>query len=160
MRMHKIALLVVVAVAGIPAGALAAKPAHPTTPASANANANANATTTTTATTATTSTTKGKSAAAKVQFVLRGTLSAYTAATSATNGTISLTVKGSNFDSKTLKGTTLVFVVTSTTKLGLHNGAAIANGDNGIVKLRLAKNNSVWTGLSASQVIDQGAPRG
>ena len=139
LRIHKIALVAALALAAIPAGALAAKPSHPTTPASTNAST-------------------GKSATAKVQFVLRGTLSAYTAANGATNGTITLTVKSSNFDSKALKaGPPLVFVVTSSTKVALHNGAAIANGDNGIVKLRLAKNNSTWTGLTAGQVIDQGA---
>ena len=153
MRMHKIVPIAALALAGIPAGALAAQPSHPTTPASTNANANANGTTTTT-----TTTTRGKSAAAKVQFVLRGTLSAYTAANGTANGTISLTVKSSNFDSKTLKGMTLIFLVTSQTKVTLHNGATIANGDNGIVKLRAAKNTSTWTGLTASQVIDQGAP--
>jgi hypothetical protein len=94
-----------------------------------------------------------------VQFVLRGTLSGYTAASGTTNGVISLKVTSSNFDSKTLKGLTLTFVVTSDTKVVLHDGAAIAaSGDNGIVKLRAAKSNSTWTGLTASQVIDQGAP--
>ena len=139
MRLHKIALVGALAVAGIPAGALAAQPSHPTTPASTNAT--------------------GKSAAAKVQFVLRGSLSTYTPANGATNGTITLMVKSSNLDSKTLKNMTLVFTVTSHTRVVLHNGAAIApSGDNGIVKLRLAKNNSTWTGLTAGQVIDQGAP--
>jgi hypothetical protein len=149
MRMHKIALVVALALAGIPAGALAAKPSHPTTPASTNANANANATTT--------ASLSGKSAGTKVQFVLRGTLSAYTAANGTANGTVSLTVKSSNFDSKTLKRMTMTFVVNSKTKVVLHDGKAIANGvDTGVVKLRAAKNNATWTGLIASQVIDQG----
>src|SRR4051812_9297227 len=135
MRLHKIAFISALAVVGIPAGALAAKPSHPTTPASTNANTHA--------------------ATAKVQFVLRGTLSGYAAANGTTNGMVTLTVKSSNFDSKTLKaGPPLVFIVTSSTKVVLHNGTAIANGDNGIVKLRLAKNNSTWTGLTAGQVID------
>jgi hypothetical protein len=127
------------AVAGIPAGAYAAQPTHPTTPANTNTNST--------------------SAAAKVQFVLHGSLSAYTPANGASNGTITLLVKGSNRDSTTLKNMTLVFTVTPATKVVLHDGAAIApSGDNGIVKLRLAKNNSTWTGLTAGQVIDQGAP--
>jgi hypothetical protein len=139
MRIYKIALIGALALAGIPAGALAAKPSHPTTLASTNANT-------------------GKSVAAKVQFVVRGTLSSYTAANGPSNGMVTLTVKSANFDSKALKaGPPLVFVVTSSTKVALHNGAAIAKGDNGIVKFRAAKNNSTWTGLTAGQVIDQGA---
>ena len=150
MRMHKTVVLVALALAGIPAGAYAAKPSHPTTPANSNANSNANGTSSTATTTA------GGSGSAKVQFVLRGTLSAYTAVNGASNGMISLTVKRSNFDSKTLKGLTLTLVVTSTSKVALHDDLAIANGDRGIVKFRAAKNNSTWTGLTALQVIDQG----
>ena len=142
MRLYKIGLIAGLALAVVPAVALAAKPSHPTTPASTNA----------------TTTTAGKSGSAKVQFVLHGSLSAYTAASGATNGTVSLTVKSSNLDSKTLKGMTLVFVVTSKSKIVLHGGKAIADKDNGIVKFRAAKNTSTWTGLTATQVIDQGAP--
>ncbi len=133
MRLKKIALIGGLALA-ILAGAFAAKPTHPThpvTPASTNA----------------------KSGAAKVQFMLRGSLSAYTA-----GSTVSITVKGANHDSSTLKGTTQIFIVTSATKIVLHDGKAIANGDKGIVKFRAAKNNGTWTGLTATQVIDQGAP--
>jgi hypothetical protein len=136
MRLYKIALIVGLALAGIPAGALAAKPAHPMTPASTNADTPAPTTTT------------GKSGTAKVQFVLHGSLSAYTPANGATNGTISLMVKSSNHDSNTLTGMTLVFVGTSDTKIVLHDGNAIANGDNGIVKFRAAKSTSTWTGLT------------
>jgi hypothetical protein len=147
MRVHKIFPIAALALTGIPAGALAAAPSHPTTPASTNANAHA----TTTAATA-------RGASMKVQFVLRGTLSNYTAANGTTNGTATLTVKHSNFESKSLKGLALVFVVTSNTKVVLHESAAIANGDNAVIKLRAAKNNSTWTGLTAGQIIDQGAP--
>ena len=142
MRPYRIALIAGLALA-VPAGASAAKPTHPThptTPDSTNANA------------------QGKPGAAKVQFVLRGSLSAYTPASGMTNGTVSVTVKGSNHDSSTLKGTTLIFVVTSDTKIALHAGKAVANGDKGIVKFSAAKNNSTWTGLTAARVIDQGAP--
>ena len=59
MRPYKIALIIGLALAVVPAVAFAAKPAHPVTPASTNAN-----------------TTQGKSAAAKVQFVVHGSLSA------------------------------------------------------------------------------------
>ena len=140
MRLYKIVLSIGLALAVVPAVAFAAKPAHPATPSSTNA----------------TTTTAGKSAAAKVQFVVHGSLSAYTAANGATNGTVSITVKSSNFDSKALKGTTLVLVVPSSIKVVLHGGKAIAGGDGGIVKFRAARSTSSWTGLTASQVIDQG----
>ena len=152
MRMHKVVFIVALALAS-GSRPVRSQPSRRTTTTPASTSANANATATTTTTTAT-----GKSATAKVQFVLHGTLAAYTAATSTTNGTVSLTVKSSNFDSKTLKGMTLTFVVTSHTNVVLHDGKAIASGvDTGIVKLRAAKNNSTWTGLTASQVIDQGS---
>jgi hypothetical protein len=142
MRSYKIALIIGLALAVVPAGAFAAKPSHPVTPASTNAN-----------------TTQGKPATAKVQFVLHGSLSAYTAVNGTTNGTISILVKSSNRGPSTLKGTTLTFIVTPGTKIVLHQGKAIApTGDTGIVKFRAAKNNATWTGLSGMQVIDQGAP--
>ncbi len=135
MRLYKIGLIAGLALAAVPAGALAAKPSHPVTPASTNANNHT----------------------AKVQFVFHGSLSTYTAANGATNGTISLMVKSSNRGPATLKGTTLVFVVTSDTKIVLHAGKPIGDGDKGIVKFRAAKSTSTFSGLTASQVIDQGA---
>ena len=98
MRLYEIALIAGLALAGVPAGAFAAKPSHPPTPASTN----------------TTASPAGKAGTANVQFVLHGSLSAYTAANGATNGTVSLMVKSSNHDSNTLKGMTLVFIVSWT----------------------------------------------
>jgi hypothetical protein len=135
------------AFAAVPAGALAAKPSHPATPANSHANSNANATSTTTS--------SSSAANAKVTFVIRGTLTAFTAASGGTNGSVTITVKSSNFDAKTLKTKSLTFTVDSKTQVTLHNGKFTAN-DNGIVKVRAAKNNSTWTGLTATQVIDQG----
>jgi hypothetical protein len=152
MRKHQIAIIALLALAGIPAGAFAAQPSHPTTPANTNANTNAHGTI------PTTTTTHGNSATAKVLFVLHGRLNAFTAANSTTNGSVSITVNTANFHGKALKGQTLVFVVTSDTNVVQHQGAAIAGGDNGIVKVRAAKSNTTWTGLTARQVIDQGAP--
>src|SRR5712691_6722266 len=115
----------------VPAAALAAKPAHPSTPATPK----------------------------MVLFVLRGTISHYTAATNTTNGSISITVKSSNFDSKTLKGTTLTFATDSKTKVVMHEGKPIADNDRGIVKVRAAKGSDA-TALQTHtpfEVIDQGA---
>jgi hypothetical protein len=147
MRMHKIALIAALALAGVPAAALAA---HPATPANSNANSHANAT----STTGTSS--SASSHSAKVLFVLRGTLTAYTAASGTTNGSVSITVKGSNHESSLLKTLTLTFPVSSSTKIV----GTFKAGDNGIVKVRAAKNSSSATlqTLTAFQVIDQGAP--
>jgi hypothetical protein len=149
MRMHKIAVIAALALAAVPAAALAA---HPATPANSHANSNANATSTTGASTQANS----HASAAKVLFVLRGTLTAYTAANGTTNGSVSITVKGSNHESSLLKTTTLTFPVSSSTKIV----GTFKAGDNGIVKVRAAKNSTSATlqTLTAFQVIDQGAP--
>jgi hypothetical protein len=148
MRMKRMALIGALALAGVPAGALAAQPSHPATPANSHANSNANPTSTTSS--------SSHAASAKVMFVLRGTLTSFTAASGSTNGSVTITVKSSNFDSKTLKTMSLTFVVDSNTRVTLHDGKFTPN-DNGIVKVRAAKNNTTWTGLTATQVIDQGA---
>jgi hypothetical protein len=151
MRIRNVAAVAVLALTGLPAAALAAQPTHPATPANSNANSHANATSTTGAS----SQANSHASAAKVMFVLRGTLTAYTAAIGTTNGSVSITVKSSNFESGSLKGLTLTFPVSSSTKVV---GTFTAN-DNGIVKVRAAKNSSSSTlqTLTAFQVIDQGS---
>jgi hypothetical protein len=150
---QKLALIAALALVGVPAGALAAKPPHPSTPASTNANGKAKTETTTT----TTASTHAKTP--KVLYVLRGKLSRYTPANGTTNGSISITVNGSNFDSKTLKTQTLVFPVSSSTKVVLHAGKAIADNDKGIVKVKAAKHTASadLQKLTATQIVDQGA---
>ena len=152
MRIHKVAIIASFALAALPAVAFAAKPSHPATPANSNANSNATASSTTGAS----SEANSHASAAKVMFVLRGTLTAYTAASGTTNGSVSITVKSSNRESSTLKGSTLTFAVSSSTKIA----GTFTAGDNGIVKVRAAKNSSSSTlqTLTAFQVIDQGAP--
>jgi hypothetical protein len=96
-----------------------------------------------------------------VLWVLRVTLSKFTAAGGSTKGSISITVKSSNFDSKTLKGMTLTFATDSKTKVVLHTHKPIADGDRGIVKVRAAKGSDA-TALqthTAFQVIDKGVSR-
>ena len=161
--MRKFALIAALALVGVPAGALAAKPTHPSTPASTNANSHASGTSTTGASSnasakSSSSNASSQSQAGKVLYVLRGTLSKYTAAAGTTNGSISITVKSSNFDSKTLKDTTLILAVSSKTKIVLHNGKPIADNDNGIVKVRAPKHSSAATlqTLTAFQIIDKG----
>ena len=145
--MRKLILVVALALV-VPAAALATEPSHPShpaTPASSHAS--------TTATTALAS-----QPTPTVMWVLRGTLSKYTAATATVNGSISITVKSSNFDSTTLKTMTLTFATNGKTTVVLHEGKPIANNDNGIVKVRASKGSSA-TALqtkTAFEVIDQG----
>ena len=146
--MRKLILVVALALV-VPAAALATEPSHPShpaTPASSHAS--------TTATTALAS-----QPTPTVMWVLRGTLSKYTAATATANGSISITVKSSNFDSTTLKTMTLTFATNSKTNVVLHEGKPIVNNDNGIVKVRAPKGSSATalTTKTAFEVIDQGA---
>ena len=100
----------------------------------------------------------------QVMYVLKGTLTAYTAASGSTDGSVSLSVKSANYHGAALKGQTLTFALPSTAKLVLHDGAAInPNTDKGIVKVRGPKKigatdnlATVLQALKASHVIDQG----
>lgn len=134
-------ILVVLAVALlVPAAAIAGKPAHPGK-----------------------SSTAGSNAAPKVMYVLKGSLTAYTAA-GASDGSVTIMVKSSNYHGRALKGQTLQIPVSASTKVGsLANWHA---NDNGIVKVRAAKGAASPAALiaalqlaKASQVIDQGAPK-
>jgi hypothetical protein len=98
----------------------------------------------------------GKSAP-KVMYVLKGTLTAYTAANGSTNGSVTITVKSSNHHGASLKNQTLTFAVSSATKAV---GKFTAN-DKGMVKLRGPKaglgDSATFGTLVVKQVIDQGA---
>ena len=133
----RMTLLVVLIVAAIPAVALAAKPQHPSTPATTNATTNS-----------TTGMAEGSSA--DVLFVLRGTIVGYTAGHS-----VSIKVAASNFESKTLKAMTLSFPLDSKTKVA----GTVKTSDTGVVKLHAPKNAAatVLQTLTAFQVIDQHA---
>jgi hypothetical protein len=104
----KKAIVLVLAALALPGVALAAKPASP-----------------------------GKSAP-KVQYVLRGSLSAYTPYNSVgpVMGSITIMIKSSNYHAKALKGQSLTFVVDAKTKV---NVKTIKDGDKGIVKIRALK---------------------
>jgi hypothetical protein len=119
--------------------------------------------------TAGTHTNKGK---ARVQYILKGDLSAFTAFNSSTNtnGSITILVDSSNRHGRALKGMSLTFtgMVTSNTKVVLGNGVTlITEGDQGIVKVRAPKEPKDITGsalaailmaLPVRQIIDQGFP--
>ena len=105
----------------------------------------------------------GKSAP-QVMYVLRGTLEAYAAANGNTSGTVSILVTSSNHHGASLKGKTLKFNTSSSTRVVVEGGGTLAVLDKGIVKVRgpkkLAPNQDLATvlqALTARQVIDQGA---
>jgi hypothetical protein len=108
---------------------------------------------------------------AKVQYILHGTLSTYTAfdSTTSMNGSITITVTHSNRHGRVLKGQSLTFtgMVTSSTKVVLGDGVTmITDSDSGVVKIRAPKQSkdvsasdlaTLLTGMPIRQVIDQGS---
>lgn len=104
-------------------------------------------------------------AAPKVMYVLKGAISSYTAAAGASNGSITILVKRANHHGAALKEQTLTIAVSSATRVVFDNdGSTIADGDNGVVKVRAAKSIAA-ADLAAAfqaaptvafQVIDQG----
>jgi hypothetical protein len=108
---------------------------------------------------------------AKVQYILKGTLSAFSAFDSSTsaNGSVTIAVTHANRHAQALKGMSLTFtgMVASSTKIVLEDGVTvITDGDRGIVKLRAPKAPKVTSGsdlaamltvLPLRQVIDQGS---
>ena len=132
--MRKLALVMALAALVLPAAA-SAKPPHPAKPATA------------------------ATPAPVVAYILHGTITAYTAANGATNGSISILVSAANHHGASLKGKTLTFAVSSSTKVVLHNGAAVNPGhDHGIVKIRGAKalTDAAAQALVVQQIVDQG----
>jgi hypothetical protein len=82
---------------------------------------------------------------AKLMYVLKGLIYAYTPFDSTTNtpGSITIDVKHSNRHGKLLVNTTITLTVGANTKVLLTNGvsaiAATQPGDNGMVKVRAAR---------------------
>lgn len=108
---------------------------------------------------------------AKVQYILKGQLSAYTAfdSSTSTNGSITITVTHSNRHGRVLKDQALSFdgMVTSSTKVVLGDGVTvITDNDLGVVKVRAPKQPkdvsgsdlaTLLTGMPVRQIIDQGS---
>ncbi len=159
MRNQMVALGAAFSIAAVPLAGLPAKPPHPIT----GTGSPSGVVTTSGGTTSdgTTSGPTGPSRAPTVMYVLHGSLSAYTAATATSPGTVSITVSSSNFEAKTLRGTTLAFQVTAKTHLVLGRSGTVASGDLGIVKVRVPKaaGAKALGLLDAFQVIDLTARR-
>jgi hypothetical protein len=112
----------------------------------------------------------GKSAP-QVMYVLKGSLSSYTPV-GATYGTITITITHTNHQAKTLVNPqsplSLRIIISWGTKVVTRRNAnTIANGDRGVVKIRLPWNTpavNLTTTLTtlptvATEVIDQGRAR-
>jgi hypothetical protein len=98
-----------------------------------------------------------------VMYVLKGSLSGYTAATSTTDGSISITVTRSNFHSS-LKGQTMTFATTMNTRVTMTNGATtITDGAKGVLKFKAPLHRkgdttlvtTLTTNAKALHIIDQ-----
>ena len=110
---------------------------------------------------------KGK---AKVQYILKGTLSTYAAYDSSTStaGSITINVTHANRHGRALENMSLSFtgMVSSSTKVVLPDGVTVvADGDSGIVKIRAPREPrtvsgsdlaAALTGMPVRQIVDQG----
>ena len=95
--------------------------------------------------------TPGKSAP-KVTYILKGTLSNFTAASTTADGSVTINVTHSNYHAHALVGQTLTFGIAMTTPTNLMGGTII-NGAHGIVKFRAPQhesNTTLMTSLTAS----------
>jgi hypothetical protein len=80
----------------------------------------------------------------KVQYILKGTLSTYTAYDSATstNGSITIMVKHSNYHGRALKNQSLTFTLTANSKVTFRHKSSLADGTataNGGMAIRAPK---------------------
>jgi hypothetical protein len=91
-------------------------------------------------------------AAPKVTYILKGTLSNFTAASSTADGSVTINVTHSNFHAHALVGQQLTFGVSTKTTTTL-NGGTISNGAHGILKFRAplrVTNTTLMTALTAT----------
>jgi hypothetical protein len=133
--MNKLTTVLVAALV-VPTAALAAKP-----------------------TTTTTVTPKGP----QVMYILKGKLTAYSAATGATKGSVSILVKSASYNGASLKTKTLTFATSSSTKVVAPHGVPKVN-DTGIVKVRGPKKiaaadnlGTILEAVTAFEIVDQGS---
>src|SRR5690349_787168 len=96
---------------------------------------------------------KGPSKAApKVTYILKGTLSGFTAASATANGSVTINVTHSNYHAHALVGQQLTFAIAMTTPTNLMGGT-IVDGTHGIVKFRAplrVSNTTLMASLTAT----------
>jgi hypothetical protein len=155
----RILALIIVALV-VPSVALAGKPADPGKPSAPGKSQDTHGNS------------QSASHAPKVLYVLKGVLTAYTAApdgsTCPTTGSVTITVSRANHQRAAFKSLTqplsLSFCVDSKTKMVVRDGGSLTLGDKGIVKVRYAKKFdptdtaqlAAFQAAAAKQVIDQG----
>jgi hypothetical protein len=93
-------------------------------------------------------------------FELRGALFNYTAATPTSDGSITIYVTSADIYSRTYSDTSLTFLVTTDTRVFLHSGKPIADGDEGVVEVPITRSAvaSQFSSMTASAIVDLGAP--
>ena len=87
---------------------------------------------------------KGGKSAPKVQYILKGTLSAYTAydSSTSTNGSITIDVKHANYHGKALKSASLTFTLTANSKVSFRHKSSLADSTataKGVIAIRAPK---------------------
>jgi hypothetical protein len=96
---------------------------------------------------------KGKTKAdPKVTYILKGTLSNFTAVSTTADGSVTINVTHSNFHAHALVGQQLTFGIAMTTPTNLMGGTII-NGAHGIVKFRAplrVSNTTLMAALTAT----------
>jgi hypothetical protein len=134
--MRKLLALVAALALAVPAIALVAKPAQPGQ-----------------------SVQPGKSAP-KVQYVMKGTLTSFTASAGGADGSIAFTVTKSNHQRAGLKDKALTLLVKPSTKVVFDTDGQLTAGETVVVKVRELKRttdaSTLLNGKEARQVIDQG----
>src|SRR5215469_5223721 len=103
------------------------------------------------ATTAQASKSKSK-ANPKVTYILKGTLSNFTAASTTANGSVTINVTHANYHAHALVGQQLTFGIAMTTPTNLMGGTII-NGAHGIIKFRAPfkiSNSALMAALTAT----------
>jgi hypothetical protein len=91
-------------------------------------------------------------AAPKVLYILKGTLSNFTAASTTAGGSVTINVTHSNFHARALVGQQLTFAVATNTMTTL-NGASTLNNTRGVVKFRAplkVSNTTLMAALTAT----------
>ena len=100
----------------------------------------------------------GKSAP-KVQYVMKGTLTSFTASTGGADGSITFTVTKSNRERAGLKDKALTLLVKPSTKVVFDTDGELTAGETVVVKVRELKRTTdaftLLNGKEARQVIDQ-----
>ena len=84
-------------------------------------------------------------------YILKGTLSNFTAASTTANGSVTINVTHSNYHAHALVGQQLTFAIAMTTPTNLMGGT-ITNGAHGIVKFRALRvsNTTLMAALTAT----------